>query len=473
MGRAVFGVFLAFVAVLAGSAWWNAGLSGQSASKRPPIRVRSLQRGIPYAIDTPNEEAEIVIPVAANGRYTLIVGSLGDPHESFPVTIERLPAESVANPSRDSITFHPVKRMTVAPQGVEFAEFRPISNAESAAKPRESTAKHVYFLHTSAGQMDDPAQYEAVSTTELAQGPHIRVLLDEQIPTEQRHKATAAEIVRLFESEIRPKSLQVFGPHHDVDGDGRLTVVLTPRLRRMQSGKTSLDGLVVPGDYRPDLARPFSNHCDLLYLNSEVPVGFHLKALLVHEYTHVIGFSRRWSDRPNAPHEDDWITEGIAHIAEQIHESGQSNIRERLATFLRSPQDFPLVIPDYHAAGLWRNPGCRGATFSFHRWCVRMCGERILRNLIAGRAIGVAHIEQVTGIPFTTLFRQWSLSLYKSGAIHRVEVRSSKPNTLQIRGTAAAFVTFATDENTHGMRMIRIKSKPEARLQITLIRNAR
>lgn len=561
MLRALSGIALG-TAVVLGVAGWLPSHIGNRTARPPEAHVPlPLPLGVPFALEpaetpldgeigiaasaadrrTGRGTVEFTLPVANGERYLLIVGSLGDPAVHYRVRLTSHAAEAPSSLRG--------RRLTALSAGDRFQQSErtfsavPASPVQNAGRPRRGvsvsrmrragrmqqahvrSAVRIFHLHVTDGPLDDPRQYAAISAREIAAGARVRVFLDRQEKRDRRSVGLAREIVRLFEREILPGTAACIGRHCDVDGDGRLSVLLTPWLGRLQGGRTSLGGMVRPDDYRLDGSPPFGNRCDLLFLNSALAPGAHLKALLAHEYTHVVCFSRQLAGETSngtgastgtlpaatehgaacRPMEDDWISEGTAHVLEQWHHAGWSNLDHRVHRFLDSPQSFPLVVPDYYAAGLWRNHGCRGATFLFLQWCVDRFGRRFLRRLIDGPERGVAHVEAAAGRPFAELFRQWTVALYApadvpaESGVAAPRLPSVSPFTslstrgrigryrlggphatdwtledgerrLDLCGTSAAFVELSASSPGCAARCISVRALPQARLQLTLMR---
>src|SRR5262249_9785971 len=149
----------------------------------------------------------------------------------------------------------------------------------------------------------------------------------------------------------------------------------------------------------------------------------------------------------------------IAHVAENLHDGGWSNLDRRIATFLTTTADSPLVVRDHYRAGLWRDPGCRGAAYLFLRFCADHFGEGVLRDLVDGSEPGKANLNRATCERFPDLFRHWTIALAE-GRIPSVPLQGrvgecdltgparvvwpvdAGPCSLQVRGTAAAFVAL-------------------------------
>ena len=214
------------------------------------------------------------------------------------------------------------------------------------------------------GSLDDPAQYATIHAKAIAEGRHVRIYLDDQETPSQLAPGLVADVIDLFDREVIPRFQGLLGTYRDVDHDGRFTILLSPWLGRLQGGRTSVGGFVRGSDFQPLLGLPFSNRCDMMYVNSQTLPGPHLRTLLIHEYTHAVCFSRRTADacgRPRFPEEEDWLNEAMAHCAESLFGGGWSNLDYRISRFLNDPSKYPLVVGDYYRAGLWRCHGCRGA----------------------------------------------------------------------------------------------------------------
>jgi hypothetical protein len=157
----------------------------------------------------------------------------------------------------------------------------------------------------------------------------------------------------------------------------------------------------------------------MMYLNSDLQPGPHLRTLIAHEYTHAITFSEHVfgpysADNQVGQEEENWLDESIAHIAENQHGFSWSNLDYRISGFLNAPERYRLVVPDYYAAELWRGHGNRGSTYLFLRWCVDQFGEEILRDLVQTNLTGIRNVETTTAVPFSELYRAWSAALFLS-----------------------------------------------------------
>ncbi|MBT6156514.1 MAG: hypothetical protein HOK71_12210 [Planctomycetaceae bacterium] len=473
----------------AGLAWFAASLPAGR------ISLDSIAVEQPYAIDVAYDRARLDLDLDEHHRYLLVVGSLSDDHRPHTVKLSadvisataKLPARKIA-PLTNTPTTTAAPRVETA--GAHRVDQKPIRTGQAIRR---------FHLHVTDGPLDDPHHYVQVVSRLVGEGHKVRVYLDQQQQTRELSPGLIDDVVHLLDDDLLPAFRQQMGGFRDVDGDGKFTVLLSPWLGKLQGGKTSLGGFVRESDFRNDIESPFSNRCDMMYLNSNLSAGSHLKTLLAHEFMHAVSFSARLPSavRPNGlPDEEDWLNEAIAHLAENLNGGGWSNLDYRISRYLSQPQQFPLVIDDYYHAGLWRNHGCRGATYLFLRWCVDEFGVDTLKQLIHAPARGRENLKYATGIEFDELFRRWTIALFLSNrdtgsknfdGYRSLDLRGQvadwglagprpvrweidgAPCTLQLAGTSAAFVSLEMPKSK-GKRRIHITGEFGTKLQVTLIK---
>lgn len=360
--------------------------------------------------------------------YDIVIGSLGAATERFPVRLncvdrsDHPPATPLPILGNDGIT------PTVARLSEKYTLLVPSPVSPASAVTSEEPRR--FWLHVTEGSPADPAQSAPIDTVCVQTGDRLRVVADVQLPITPRLQRLAAEIVELGESQVLPELTQLIGPWRDIDGDERLTIVLTPWLGQLQGGRVSVSGLVRGHDYRTDLPARVSNHSDVIFLNSSLTSASGLEPILAHELAHALCFCvRNPSDagEQGFPVEADWINEGLAYVAEHRATGRWANVRHRLQAFVESPTESPLVVSDLQAAGLWRCDGCRGATFLFWQWCLDEFGPNVARRVVYNRAVGPANVEQATGRPFPWLFRRFCVSL--ADLVDVMERRESQANS--------------------------------------------
>lgn len=445
------------------------GLRSEPTSE--PI-LRDLTPDVPYAVRVRQDVTALDLPATADFVDRLVIASLADSglhtvrltaaptDRSNPLPISPWPGLESLVPKRRAKT---ALTTPEAPNGS--------SSTGDATKPVPD--ERDFFLHVTDGELTDPAQYARISARPIATGRRVRVWLDRKAPLDAPTQRLIDDIV-VQSDRLIPELENSLAPLRDVDGDGAIAILLTPWLDRLQGGQTSLGGFVRSTDFRALLAPPLSNRADVLYLSTSLNPGPALRTLLAHELTHACALTPRLSSRQDPrglPDEEDWISEGIAHLSEVRHGEG-SNIEHRAARFLADPARYPLVVPDYYQAGLWRNHGCRGATWSFHRWCESSFGPDTLQRIVSGPDTGCRNLERATGVSFPNLFRGWTLSLLNNdGDSPRItRWNAAQELTLTIASTAAAFVELPPTPEGQPARRIEIAADPSARIQITVVR---
>lgn len=490
-----------FAAIAAG--WQHANGSKSSArlpnahatQSRQPHGPARPEQGRYYAVALDGEHQSIDLEFDGASHYELVVGSLGESARTYRVHLEARPITRVESFPVAPVGVPPSGRAGHSPVEWRTSTFAPSERntlAISSTIPPEggtTNAARRFFLHVTTDPLEDPGAYVPVEATVAGEGKEVRVYLDRHTPDSGLAVGLVDEIIRLLDDEIIPHSRTFLGEHADIDGDGKLAVLVTPWLGRLCGGKTSLNGFVRSNDFLAGIEAPFGNHGDIIYLNSKLSPGAALKTLLAHEYTHAVCFSRRLANPKRAPlaDEEDWLNEAIAHVAENFHRSDWSNLNQRIASFLKAPGKSPLVVRDYYRAGLWRDPGCRGATYLFLRFCVNQFGESLLRDLVESPASGRKNLERATGVPFAEIFRNWTIAMAE-GDIAPVPLRGpfggldlsgptrtqwhvdESPIAIELSGTSATFVSIDHADTPRILR-VSIEGDPGSRLQVTLVRH--
>lgn len=373
--------------------------------------------------------ARFVTPSPLPGSRTLvIVSTLGTTPGPFPI---QLSARSVgpAEPRSPVDALPSPLARTVNPRSRPPVALEPVG-PEATARPPESQFFH---LMTREGDVASASNYEEVAAGLRGIGRRVQVYVDSSEDSAVPN-ALVEDIVRTFDDRVFPVAAATIGQARDIDGDGRFTVLLSGKLSRLGGGRHAVDGFVRGADLDPAYPSPISNHRDMMYLNTALTPGPHLRTVIAHEYTHAVSFSTRGSKAPGLE-EEGWLDEAIAHLVEDLHGFSRSNLDYRVSAFLSQPERYALVVQDYYAADLFRSHGNRGATYLFLRWCVDRFGPGLIPALVRSDRKGVANIEAGTGRPFPELYRDWSLALYLSG----LDPDRDDPDGLQSVTTRGAF----------------------------------
>lgn len=481
-------IVTAVLTLLLTAVGWLAMQAVRSKRALDLVRVSDWQPSAWSRLDDHSPLAACELP--AGHRYRLVLGCLGDVTQEHRVCLRLTGLRVGISPRSTDISVRQnraadrIVRSTRCSNDVR-ADSRPglQENEHGHLRPRLSLAgPRDFFLHVTDGDLDDPKQYVRIAACNVASGSRVRVFVDQQLAKGEVPPSRIDDLVHMLDADVISRVESRFGPLSDVDGDGGLAVVVTPWLSRLQGGRTSIGGMVRSSDFQRDLSSPFSNRCDMLFLNSALPNDAALRDLLSHEVAHAACISQRLPRGVGTLRdEEDWLSEALAHLAEP----GWSNLDHRLAAFLDDPSRYPLVVPDYYRAGLWRNPGCRGATYLFTRWCVGR-EPQLVRQLAQSPHRGTRNIERATGRRFEELFREWSLTLAESDELKSADLQnvlqrigssgirpavihaSSGEATLSVRGTAFAVVELLADESSS--RTLRIVGDSAARWQFSICR---
>jgi hypothetical protein len=376
---------------------------------RPAERTaeRTWSPGLPVGIAVRCGRATFRFPSPGPGsECAVIVSALSRAAGPYPIRLEAHSATEAPLP--ETIDLDWSHHRAIPPH-------RPASLPEvSRSRPAPSRDFHMMVRD---GDVTSASNYLAVRGVLRAVGRRVQVYVAaEDVAAVDRE--LLADLVLTFDDRILPVAARSVGLAHDIDGDGRFTVLLSSWLGRLGNGKHAVDGFVRVTDLDPHYAAPFGNRCDMMYLSTSLRPGPHLRTIMAHEYMHAVLFSMKsmptFAGLPPIE-EEGWLDEGLAHLAEDLHGFSRSNIDYRISAFLSQPERYQLVVEDYYAADLFRSHGHRGATYLFLRWCADRYGPELLPALAGSRRKGVPNLELATGCTFAELYRRWSVALFESG----------------------------------------------------------
>jgi hypothetical protein len=462
----------------------------EDAGPAPPDRLTSAWKpGQPVSIAVAGGRASFGLPTTAPGQATLVVVSaLSRQPGPYPIRLSaraathpKLPKEAVAPPPR---------RASIA-----MPTLGPIPEPSAAMPPKRRT----FHMMVGDGDALSASNYLAVEGRLRAVGHRVQVYVDSR-----DEAAVGPEVLRdlvlTFDDQVFPVAARTFGLARDIDGDGRFTVLMSSWLGGLAGGRHAVDGFVRGADLDPSLGTPFSNRCDMMYLNTALEAGPHLRTVLAHEYTHAATYTAKSFAGPGGARiggdEEGWLDEALAHLGEDLHGFSRTNLDYRVSAFLSRPERYQLVVDDYFTADLFRSHGNRGGTYLFLRWCADRFGPGLLPALVRSPRRGTANLEAATGVAFAELYRQWSVALFLSGfdpdghqadgyGFRSLDVRGpfddwelAGPRTVRIRPGGAADAWEAAGTSSHfvviegaatGAIEVEVAGSPEAELQVTAV----
>jgi len=486
-----------------------AGLIDQQGGSTECFDEMPAPLEVPVTVDCTTGVARVNLVFDGRSHYELIIGSLADARREDLVHVALAAAvdcQSAGVPLQPRRLIAPVRRSSPrapgrpvagarhgaesavargSPRSDGFLAMRAALMGENSPIPDAPVPHRAFYLPTSGAPPHDPLGYQAIRARRASLSDRVAVYIDDDVAGQADVLLTAQRACQILEECVIDRIEALFGPRHDCDGDGRLTLLLTPRLADwQQKGGTPLTAFVRPADFRAGLEPPFSNHADLIYMSAFPPAGAALYDVLVHETTHATCFAAREQGATALPPLDDWLAEGLAHAAEILCGGDFSNLDERLAAFLADPSAAALAVANYAQAGLWRDPRCRGAAFLFVWWCIATEGCEVASRVVAQPFADRAALEAATGRTFAELFRSWTLAV-ASGRIGTLplagrvgrhdlagvawrELADSVPElSVSVRGTSAAYVRVSSTAE-RGPRTLTVRAPPGT--QLTLVR---
>ena len=171
-------------------------------------------------------------------------------------------------------------------------------------------------------------------------GDHTVWLDDTENRGEAFSDSQLAELDAFYGTHARSVHTQYFGDLSDIDGNGKLLILMTKEVNLQDGDQSSLGGFVWFGDLYPPGACPSSNHAEIFYGRVPDPDGVHGNAwttqqaldyyptLLTHEIAHLVQANAAVFGGANFT---TWELEGGATLSEQLvgyrllgHRSGRN-----------------------------------------------------------------------------------------------------------------------------------------------------
>jgi hypothetical protein len=295
-------------------------------------------------------------------------------------------------------------------------------------------------------------------------GDHAIIYQDVDAPASGISDAEFVDIGRLFDEEIYDVTTRAFGAESDVDGDGRVAILLTPVVNSLtptSSCETSfIAGFFFALDINPgSIGDTRSNQAEVFYaivpdpqgeftcdfsvnqVRTRVPVTF------IHEFQHMISFHQHVMLRGGLP-EEVWLNEAMSHLSEEIGAFHFLALADTTLfnTFavgnLINAYDYLLEPGDVYT--LFTGTGSleeRGASWLFLRWLADQFGDDIVRRLSETGLGGGPNVATATGEDVSRLLSQWFLANWVSDLPDSVLADADKPPRLEY-GTWRFRTTF-------------------------------
>jgi hypothetical protein len=447
------------------------GAGAKAAPAAPPGGGRAAS-ATPRVVPVREGSAACRVRPEGGGTLLVVASALARDGGPFPVSLRAEPADGVDDlPAwREPVAgpaFDPGPPPVVAPAG-----------PAPALAPAPPPSSRVFWLPVRPGAPADASRFVPIRAGLAATGRRVQVYVDAR-DRDRVDPALPALAVATFDGEVWPAAAARWGTAHDVDGDGRFTVLLTSWLGRLRRDGEPVAGCFRGADLDPALEPPFGNRCDLVTLDAGLGPGPYFQSVLIHEYAHAVLFSRRvlgGAGGAAAAGEDEagWLDEGIAHLVEDEHGASLPNLGGRLAAYRAAPSAFGLVLPDADdgAALSLAGDGHRGAAALFLRHCAARTGRvELLRRLARPGARGVANVERAAGVPFDDLYRGWSVAQFVAPGAPRPAAEvvpvGGPPRRRLVAPTATAYALVVPPDD-RPVRIV-VDAPREAALQVTVV----
>jgi uncharacterized repeat protein (TIGR02543 family) len=188
-----------------------------------------------------------------------------------------------------------------------------------------------------------------------------------------------------------------FGTENDVDGNGKIIIVIT------QAIPAPAIGYFAGGDKYPKSIIPTSNEGDIFYMSSNASQSY-LMGTLAHEFQHMIYFDEHYNR--GATSSSAWLNEALSQAAEYYNDYQINHISWMNSFLLGGYKGLSLTY--------WTSSNY-GYGAIFIRYLIDRFGDAAIRNMCATAKAGIDAVESATGTDFTTIFSDFSKALALSG----------------------------------------------------------
>ncbi|HUL02615.1 MAG TPA: hypothetical protein VLV16_05220 [Gemmatimonadales bacterium] len=284
-----------------------------------------------------------------------------------------------------------------------------------------------------------------VTATAQTVGQHVVIYVDNSAPTPGISTAQLDSLRNTFDTLLYAVDTTAFGRESDVDGNGKVIVLMTGVLNSLVTEtQCNTSGYVVGFFFGADIDPAFYsswNKGEVFYsivpdsnrtLSCTHPVSQVMRVLpltFAHEFQHMISYNQHVLLKHASP-EELWLNEGLSHYAEE--RSGRAFLAAGDSTHFcvhvkADLYNFGLFVQNPGKTGLVTLTGLgtldeRGAWWSFVRFLVDQfaadtslaAGDAFTRSLVQTNLRGTSNITTVTGQSFDVLSRRWLLANYVS-----------------------------------------------------------
>ncbi len=209
-----------------------------------------------------------------------------------------------------------------------------------------------------------------------------------------------------FDQVAYDKVTEVFGKTVDTDDDEKLYILMAALPKVVGGG-------YVAGYFNSEDKEPGdnSNNHDIFLIT--VPETDYmvevLKGTLAHEFQHMVNFDVHAAKNISGYSEATWLNESLSEMADFICTGKKDARPKEISDYLANPISLTLWAGDlknYAAARLF--------SMYLHDRFYLKGKTNIFKDLVNNVVPGTKNVENVTGIGFNTLFKDWTATLYLS-----------------------------------------------------------
>lgn len=251
----------------------------------------------------------------------------------------------------------------------------------------------------------------------------------------------------LYDGALAPAVFDTFGAASDINADGRVIFLLSPRVNAMvTSAECGTRGFVRGFFYGHDLSssEPTSNRGEVFYAYVPDPTGqwscahsksevlANLPPTFIHELQHMVSFGAHTLQRGGAS-EETWLNEGLSHVAEELGSlywetrfpapTGRANPTQ-LFPDSAAPYINPNLLYSYRflfSSGSYSLTACapgsfcslneRGGAWLFLRWIADQKGGDVFRRLVQTALTGRNNLEAVAGETSAAMLADFAIAV--------------------------------------------------------------
>jgi len=374
----------------------------------------------------------LVVPLTASfelaGDFQVSLGGSDVTFTSVPATAA--PAE----PSFQG-RLRELERQLVA-RGLQPAA--PPSGPALLAAPQVGDTRRFWVVNEANPDEISEEFFDRITATLQFVGVNTLLYIDNAAPDPGLSDADIQRLGEIYDRFLYDADVDYFGSPSDFDDNERVIVLLTPTVNGLTAA--GANGVVVGFTFALDLFSPstvncsecrFSNGGEIFYglvpdvsgqfsdpRSEEFVLGI-LPGVLVHETQHMISFFYKLFENDQLSLESLWLSEALAHAAEEVggdealgrdvdlaNDLYQANFN-RAAVYLLGPDSISLTATSGQGSAAER-----GGWWLFLRWLADQYGDFIFRDLTQAPENGVRNVEAQTGETFFRLFADFAVATW-------------------------------------------------------------